>query len=53
VVPAKAQAVMSRFDDRSAHYETIVPTAVGNLVTSWPNRRVNRTASALRASAAG
>jgi heme-degrading monooxygenase HmoA len=25
VVPAKAQAVMSRFDDRSAHYETIVP----------------------------
>ena len=25
VVPAQAQAVLSRFDERSTHYETIVP----------------------------
>lgn len=24
VVPAKAQALLARFDDRSAHYETVV-----------------------------
>jgi len=25
VVPAKARALLSRFDERSAHYETLVP----------------------------
>lgn len=33
VVPAKARAVLSRFDERSAHYETVVaPPPLGGAV---------------------